>query len=72
MTATELKSQMLNLQNRMEGLQIIEAKAYADKLEAERKISECGLTWYSVWKEYMKCKEKLADLTKQILKTKNA
>ena len=59
MNEQALKAQMLNLQTRMEGLQQAEALAYAAKLEAERKIAECSGTWYLIWQEYMKCKERL-------------
>ena len=52
----------------MEGLQKAEAEAYAAKLEADRKISECSLTWYSIWTEYLKTKERLSTFAIKINK----
>lgn len=64
MTAQQLTLQMINLQSRMDALQKYEADAYAAKLEAERKINECGGTWYAIYQEYMNVKEKLNALNK--------
>ncbi len=55
---------MINLQDRMNKLQVHEAEAHKEKIAAERKIQECSATWYQIYKEYLSCREKLNALNK--------
>lgn len=60
----EIESEMISLQNLMNGLQVKEAAAHKKKQEAEIEISACNNYWFELYKQYEKCKNDLKKLTK--------
>jgi len=78
MNKQQLTEQLVNLQDRMEGLREIEKKAFERKLKAkvmleahpayaeilhcDTEIKEAIATWYQLYTEYLSTREKLASL----------
>lgn len=80
MTATQLKAQLVNLQDRMDGLRELErisfekkilaqvkleaSEAYNDIIKYDAEIKDVQKAWYSINGEYLKTREKLNILNK--------